>query len=142
MATDGDAHPDLLLAALPVLLAELRCDQQGLSTDEARRRLEETGPNTLVTTHKGGLLAALLRQLTHPLALLLWLAAVLAVTTQGLTLGIAIIAVIALNAAFALIQERHAEHAVAALSAYLPAQTHGDPRRSPAGRRRRRRRTR
>ncbi len=64
----------------------------------------------------------LLRQLTHPLALLLWLAAVLALTTQSVTLGVAIVAVIALNACFALIQERHAQHAVAALSRYLPQQ--------------------
>ena len=67
-----------------------------------------------------GLLLPLVRQLTHPLALLLWLAAVLAFTTQGPTLGIAIVAVIALNAAFAMVQERHAQHAVAALSRYLP----------------------
>ena len=44
----------------------------------------------------------------------------LAFATQGPVLGIAILTVIALNASFALIQERHAEHAVAALSAYLP----------------------
>jgi calcium-translocating P-type ATPase len=62
----------------------------------------------------------LVRQLTHPLALLLWLAAVLAFTTQSTTLGVAIVAVIALNAGFALVQERHAQHAVAALSRYLP----------------------
>lgn len=116
-------HSDLLLTDLPALLAELGCDDQGLSAVEARRRLEQTGPNILASTHKGGLLAALLRQLTHPLALLLWLAAALALATQGPTLGIAIIAVIALNACFALIQERHAEHAVAALGEYLPAQT-------------------
>ena len=65
-------------------------------------------------------LSVLVRQLTHPLALLLWLAAVLALTTQSITLGVAIVAVIALNACFALIQERHAQHAVAALSRYLP----------------------
>jgi len=61
-----------------------------------------------------------MRQLTHPLALLLWVAAFLAFTTQGATLGVAIVAVIALNAIFALIQERHAQHAIAALSRYLP----------------------
>jgi calcium-translocating P-type ATPase len=121
-ATSGTsaAPTDLLLAPLPDLLVELHCDQNGLTGDDARRRLEEVGPNTLATARKGSLVAALLRQLTHPLALLLWLASVLAFATQGPTLGIAILTVIALNAGFALIQERHAEHAVAALSEYLP----------------------
>jgi calcium-translocating P-type ATPase len=117
---EGPAQPDLLLVPLPTLLADLRCDEHGLAADEARRRLEEVGPNTLATARKAGLLAALVRQLTHPLALLLWLAAVLAFLTQGLVLGTAIVTVIALNAGFALVQERHAEHAVAALSEYLP----------------------
>jgi calcium-translocating P-type ATPase len=114
--------PDLLLAPLTELLGELDCDRQGLTAADAGRRLDEVGPNTLAIARKSSLVAALLRQLTHPLALLLWVAAALAFATQGLVLGLAILTVIALNAGFALIQERHAEHAVAALSAYLPAQ--------------------
>jgi calcium-translocating P-type ATPase len=111
---------DLLLAPLSDLLVELHCDAGGLTGEEAARRLDEVGPNTLATARKDSLAAALLRQLTHPLALLLWLAAGLAFATQGPTLGIAILTVIGLNAGFALVQERHAEHAVAALSQYLP----------------------
>jgi calcium-translocating P-type ATPase len=118
--SDVVKEPDHLLTPLPALLAELRCDVEGLTADEARRRRAEVGPNTLATTRKGSLVAAVLRQLTHPLALLLWLAAALAFATQGLVLGVAIVTVIGLNAGFALIQERHAEHAVAALSEYLP----------------------
>ena len=117
-----DPRPDPLLDPLPDLLARLDTDGTGLSAQEAARRLAETGPNLLRAAARASLAAELLRQLTHPLALLLWLAAALALSTQGLTLGIAIVAVIALNAGFALAQERHAEHAVAALSAYLPLQ--------------------
>jgi calcium-translocating P-type ATPase len=80
----------------------------------------DSGANVLVAKEHDGMLLPLIRQLTHPLALLLWLAAVLALTTQSVMLGLAIVAVIALNACFALVQERHAQHAVAALSRYLP----------------------
>ncbi|CAI9413806.1 cation-translocating P-type ATPase [Nocardioides sp. T2.26MG-1] len=116
----GVVTTDPLLDPLPDLLARLETDGAGLTPEEAARRLTEVGPNLLSVTAGTSLLSALLRQLVHPLALLLWGAAALALSTQGPTLGVAIIAVIALNAAFALAQERHAEHAVAALSAYLP----------------------
>jgi calcium-translocating P-type ATPase len=108
---------------LPVsdLLEQLGCGRDGLTAEDAARRLAETGPNVLSGGRGGGLLAPLVRQLVHPLALLLWAAAGLAFATQGPTLGIAIVAVIALNATFALVQEHHAQHAVAALSRYLPA---------------------
>lgn len=111
-----------LLVPLPQILAQLGCRSTGLTSREARERLLESGPNVLRTEGGEGLLRPLLRQLIHPLALLLWLAAGLALATQGLTLGIAIVGVIALNAFFALVQERHAQNAVAALSRYLPQQ--------------------
>jgi magnesium-transporting ATPase (P-type) len=66
------------------------------------------------------LLNDLLGQLAHPLALLLWTAAVLAYVAGTPTLAVAIIAVIVLNAIFALLQERQAERAVEALARYLP----------------------
>ena len=109
-----------LLEPLPRVLADLGATPDGLTSDEAAARLARCGPNEL-TAHAGpSFLGALVRQLVHPLALLLWLAAGLALATGAVVLGVAILLVIALNAAFALIQERHAEHAVAALSAYLP----------------------
>jgi calcium-translocating P-type ATPase len=108
------------LDPLPRLVADLRSGPDGLSSLEARERLTAAGANVLQEKAQDGVLVPLVRQLTHPLALLLWLAAVLALTTQSVTLGVAIVAVIALNACFALVQERHAQHAVAALSRYLP----------------------
>ena len=62
----------------------------------------------------------LARQVTHPLALLLWVAAALAFVAGMPPLGVAILVVIVLNAAFAFVQERHAERAVEALQRYLP----------------------
>lgn len=111
---------EVLLAPVAEVLRDLASDGTGLSEAEAARRLAESGPNELTVRTSSGLLPAIVRQLVHPLALLLWLAALLAAATQGPTLAIAIVLVIALNAVFALVQERHAEHAVAALAAYLP----------------------
>lgn len=79
------------------------------------------GPNEL--TRKGGRTwpGQLLKQFTHPLALLLWLAAALAAVSGTTVLAVAIVAVIMLNAALAFVQEQQAERAVEALAAYLPA---------------------
>ena len=78
------------------------------------------GPNEL--TRRGGRRwpRELARQFTHPLALLLALAAVLAWASGSPPLGVAIAAVILLNAAFAFAQEMQAERAVEALAAFLP----------------------
>jgi calcium-translocating P-type ATPase len=102
------------------LLRDLRTSQSGLSSHEAERRLVQYGPNTL--QRRGGVKwpGELARQLTHPLALLLWLAAVLSFAVGNQTIAIAVMLVILLNAAFAFIQERQAEKAVEALSQYIP----------------------
>ncbi|HET7742826.1 MAG TPA: cation-transporting P-type ATPase, partial [Mycobacterium sp.] len=84
------------------------------------RRLQVHGHNELAAPRRGHGWAGLLRQFTHPLALLLWLAAALAAVSGSGVLAVAIVAVIFLNALLAFTQERRAEHAVAALSAYLP----------------------
>ncbi|MBB3043757.1 cation-translocating P-type ATPase [Nocardioides soli] len=114
------AEPSLLVRSLPDVLVGLGTTMDGLTDQEAHARLDRYGPNELAVHRGPSLLTSLVRQLIHPLALLLWLAATLSFLTGAVTLGVAILLVIALNAALALLQERHAEHAVAALSAYLP----------------------
>lgn len=116
----GDDAAGVLLRPVAAVLQELQATREGLTDLDAARRLEEHGPNELKAHPGPSLLASLARQLLHPLALLLWLAAVLALSTGALVLSVAIVLVIGLNAVLALVQERHAEHAVAALSAYLP----------------------
>ncbi|WP_285741192.1 cation-transporting P-type ATPase [Lentzea sp. NBRC 105346] len=102
------------------LFRDLRTRPAGLSAREAARRLEAHGPNELTRRKRRDWPQQLLRQFTHPLALLLWLAAGLAVVAGTTVLGIAIVAVIVLNAALAFVQEQQAEKAVEALAAYLP----------------------
>lgn len=108
--------------SLERLLRDLRSNRRGLNDREAQRRLLATGPNVLVARHGPGWARQLGHQLVHPLALLLWLAAALAGVSGTTPLAIAIVAVIWINALFAFVQERHAERAVEALSAYLPPQ--------------------
>ncbi|RYP84052.1 cation-transporting P-type ATPase [Nocardioides guangzhouensis] len=102
------------------LLRDLRTRPEGLTGREAARRLVIAGPNELVRTPGPPWWSQLVAQLVHPLALLLWLAAVLAWVAGTPPLAVAIVAVILLNALFAFFQERHAERAVEALSEYLP----------------------
>ncbi|MCF3142542.1 cation-translocating P-type ATPase [Streptomyces platensis] len=104
------------------LLRDLRSSRQGLSAREAARRLVHYGPNEL--RRRGGRRwpRELAKQITHPLALLLWAAAGLAWVAGIAAVAVAIVVVIIVNAAFAFVQEMQAERAVEALAAYLPVQ--------------------
>ncbi|MFF7444074.1 cation-translocating P-type ATPase [Streptomyces sp. NPDC008122] len=105
---------------LPRLRRELATGPDGLSAREAARRLAVHGPNEVRRKARTSFVRELTGQLVHPLALLLWAAAALAFVADLAVLGWAILAVIAVNAAFALLQERQAERAVETLARYLP----------------------
>jgi calcium-translocating P-type ATPase len=105
------------------LFRDLRSSETGLSEREAARRLEVSGPNELARRGKRRWPGELAGQFTQPLALLLAAAAVLAWISGTPRLGIAIVAVIILNAAFAFAQELQAERAVEALAAFMPERT-------------------
>jgi calcium-translocating P-type ATPase len=127
-ATQGGAggpdggQTDTIDATEPVerLLRDLRSSRSGLSGREAARRLVAYGPNELHRRGGHHVWRELGRQFTHPLALLLWAAAVLAWLAGIVAVAIAIVIVIFLNALFAFFQEMQAERAVEALRAYLP----------------------
>lgn len=103
------------------LLRELHSGRSGLTEQESQRRLVRHGSNALERRERRGWARELLRQFTHPLALLLAAASVLAFAAGIAVLGFAIIAVIVLNAVFAFAQERQALAAIDALEDYLPA---------------------
>ena len=113
----GTADP---LEPLEELFRDLRASAAGLSDREAARRLEVSGPNELVRRGGRRWPGELARQFTHPLALLLTLAAVLAWASGTPRLAVAVVAVILLNASFSFVQELQAERAVEALAAFLP----------------------
>ncbi|HEU5309394.1 MAG TPA: cation-transporting P-type ATPase [Acidimicrobiia bacterium] len=122
--TDDPEPEPSIDATEPVdrLLRDLRTSPNGLGAREASRRLVVHGANVLERRGRRSVARELARQLTHPLALLLWLAAVLAWVAGTPVLGLAIVGVILLNAFFAFAQERQAERAIEALEQYLPAQ--------------------
>ena len=93
---------------IDLLLRDLRSSPTGLSAAESRRRLLQWGTNEL--RRRGGRQwpRELARQLSHPLALLLWLAAALSFMVGSDTVAIAVLLVILLNAAFAFVQEMQA----------------------------------
>ena len=108
--------------AVGLLLRHLKSTSEGLASREAQRRLVQFGPNQL--QRRGGRRwpRELARQFTHPFALLLVAAAVLAWVAGIVAVALAIVVVIVINAAFAFIQEMQAERAVEALAQFLPAQ--------------------
>ena len=119
-ADPGTAQGPDPLEPLGQLYRDLRSSAEGLTGREAARRLEVYGPNELARRGGRRWPRELAQQFTHPLALLLALAAVLAWASGSPPLGAAIAAVILLNAAFAFAQEMQAERAVEALAAFLP----------------------
>ena len=108
-------------------LRALVSSENGLSEEEAAKRLSESGFNEIREVRKTSLLIRFLRQFTHFLALLLWVGAGLAFLSDALnpgedmaTLGFAIVGVIFINAVFTYIQEYRAEKALEALKKLLP----------------------
>ncbi len=109
------------------VLKVLGTSMNGLSQEEARRRLREHGPNSL-TVRKGLMLTRrFLQQFTHFLAILLFIAAGLSFLADSFkpgegmaTLAWVILGVIVVNALFSFIQEYRAERAVQALRRLLP----------------------
>lgn len=94
---------------------------RGLSDDEARRRLEEFGPNRIEEVKGTPLVFKFLSNFYHLFAVLLWVAAILAFIGGLPELGFAVIAVIVINAIFSFWQEFKAEKATEALKKLLPS---------------------
>jgi magnesium-transporting ATPase (P-type) len=104
--------------ALPVdeVLAALDSDRSdGLTADEAARRLEETGPNELGKDEPRGDLEILLHQFTSPLIYILLVAGVVTILIDEYTDAAVIAAVLVINAIIGFIQERKADRSVHAL---------------------------
>src|SRR4030043_1794438 len=109
------------------VLKNLLTSDNGISEEDAKRRLHEYGLNEIKEVRKKPLYLRFLSQFTHFLAILLWIAVCLSFISEYLhpgegmlTLGIAIIAVIFINAVFTFIQEYRAEKALEALKKLLP----------------------
>ena len=108
----------------------LETSPAGLSPDEAQVRYAQYGPNSLQMPSRFSVLREFARQLTHFLAILLWIAAGLSFLAEWLQpeeglgmMGWTIIGVIFVNAIFAFSQEYRTERAVRSLQRFLPPQS-------------------
>jgi sodium/potassium-transporting ATPase subunit alpha len=109
------------------VLRNLVTSENGLTEDEAKKRFSEFGPNEIKEAKKTPLSIRFLKQFTHFLAVMLWIGAGLALLSEYLhpgegmlTLGLAIIGVIFINAVFTFIQEYRAEKSIEKLKLLLP----------------------
>ncbi|MFQ3585810.1 MAG: cation-transporting P-type ATPase, partial [Cyanobacteriota bacterium] len=110
--------------ALPIeeVYESLSTQATGLPSAEAQSRLAQFGPNELPAPAHRPLALRFFDQLTHFMALLLWVAGILAFVSRTPALGWAIWAVVLINALFSFGQEFQAERALAALKKVLPLQ--------------------
>ncbi|MFO0649247.1 MAG: cation-transporting P-type ATPase [Polyangiales bacterium] len=100
---------------------------QGLTASEAARRLAEVGPNRLERAASKPLWRRFAAELTHLLAVVLWVAAALSLFAgvhdpgSGMTtLALAIVGVIVVNGTFSFWQEYRADRALRSLEQRLP----------------------
>lgn len=100
----------------------LQSTPEGLSQQEAEKRLERYGANRLPAVKRRPLVLRFLDQMVHFMALLLWIAGGLAFLAGIPHLGWAIWAVVLINGIFSFWQEFQAERTLAALTRALPRQ--------------------
>ncbi|MGN6576490.1 MAG: cation-translocating P-type ATPase [Nocardioides sp.] len=92
-----------------------RVAHQGLTGEEAARRLAEHGPNTLPTAPPRSIASRVLGQLRDPMLMLLVAAAAVTIAIGDVTDTVVIALVIVLNTAIGVVQEVRADRAIAEL---------------------------
>ncbi|MDO8731656.1 MAG: cation-transporting P-type ATPase [Actinomycetota bacterium] len=93
---------------------------QGLTAEQVQTSLAVHGRNAMPQPRRPSSLRRFVGQLLHFFALMLWGAAALALIAGMPQLGVAIIAVVILNAVFAFVQEGRADRAAERLRSLLP----------------------
>jgi Mg2+-importing ATPase len=102
---------------------KLETTPQGLTADEAGRRLDEHGPNTLTEERRFAQLKLLGKSLVNPLVILLSLLATLSFLTGDARAGIVMIVMVVLGVVLRFVQEARADQAAARLKAMISVTT-------------------
>jgi Ca2+-transporting ATPase len=97
------------------VLDHLKVQGNGLTSEEAKRRLEHYGPNQLKEAPRPTFWQTLWEQLNNFVVILLIIASVISALLGDYVEAAAIMAIVVLNAVLGIIQERRAEEALAAL---------------------------
>jgi len=105
-------------------LQHLEVFEEGLSTEEAERRLKYYGQNELREAPRPGFLAILWAQLNNFVVILLIVASLVSAALGDYVEAIAIMAIVVLNAVLGIIQEQRAEQALAALKKLAAPEAH------------------
>ena len=92
----------------------------GLTSQEAKRRLAKYGPNTLLVKKSTPIVYRFLLELKDLFGVLLLIASLLAALFVDMTLSLTILAVVLVNAVFSLFQEWRAEKAIETLKNWMP----------------------
>ena len=95
---------------------ELKTDfEEGLSSEEAKTRLERNGKNALDEGKKKSILSIFISQLNDPMIYILFVAIIISITLKEISDAIIIVAVVILNGVIGTVQESKAEKALEAL---------------------------
>jgi len=98
-----------------VVCSELNVQSTGLSQEEAKKRLEQYGPNALIEKKRKTIIQMLLAQLKDIMIYILFAAAAISIILNEVTDAIIILLVVLVNAIIGVIQESKAEAALEAL---------------------------
>lgn len=105
-------------------LVQLQATREGISTEEAERRLHKFGPNVVPRGKRDGFFVLLGRQINNPLIWVLIASAGIATLVDwegdGIKNGIVIFAVVLINSIIGFFQEHRAGNAIEALSQMVP----------------------
>lgn len=95
--------------------SELNVQNSGLSQEEAKKRLEQNGPNALIEKQRKTILQMFLAQLKDTMIYILFAAAAISFALDEATDAIIILLVVLINAVIGVVQESKAEAALEAL---------------------------
>jgi len=112
---------DIHALSIPLVFSILKSGAGGLTQDEAKKRLQQYGPNIITKVKGKPLYLKFLANFTHLMAILLWVGGIVAFLAQMPQIGIAIWMVNIINGAFSFWQEFKAEKATEALRKLLPS---------------------
>ncbi|MHC1743371.1 MAG: cation-translocating P-type ATPase [Syntrophobacteraceae bacterium] len=123
-SVDQQLQEDLAAATETIpaaaVYSALRTRPEGLNSGEASKRLEHCGLNTIKEIKGKSLLVKFLANFVHLMAILLWIAGLVALIARMPQLAISIWTVNIINGAFSFWQEYKAERATEAMRRLLP----------------------
>ncbi|MCA1759810.1 MAG: HAD-IC family P-type ATPase, partial [Bacteroidales bacterium] len=105
------------------VITSVGSSEKGLTSEEAKKRFQQYGPNQIKRKRKDGPLTVLWRQINNPLIWVLIGSSTLAVLLGKITDGLVVLAVVVINTIIGFIQEFKAGKAIEALSEMIPENT-------------------